>query len=164
MTDIVQQSNTDDYYFLIEANKLHAEVTISSDLWVAIPDIVTHVFKVLNAVEGDDGLEHVSILLTNDAHIQQLNSDFRNMDKPTNVLSFPSDEEEYIGDIAIAYETLEREAKEQDKDFIHHFIHMLIHGILHLYGYDHINNKDAEDMESLEIKILADMGIENPYI
>jgi probable rRNA maturation factor len=158
------ESETDDHYYLIEANHLHAEVTIDSDHWKSIPDVVTHIFRALNAIQGDEELEIVSILLTSDEKIQQLNRDFRNMDKPTNVLSFPSDEDDYIGDIAIAYETLEREAKEQDKDFIHHFIHMLIHGILHLYGYDHMNDNDAEKMESLEIKILADMGIENPYI
>ena len=160
MTD----TENDDHYYLIEASNLHAEVTIDCDDWKSVPDVVTHIFRALNAIQGDDDLEVVSILLTNDEKIQKLNRDFRNMDKPTNVLSFPSDEDEYIGDIAISYETLEREAKEQDKNFAHHFTHMLIHGILHLYGYDHMNDEDAEKMESLEIKILADMSIKNPYI
>ena len=108
--------------------------------------------------------EFISILLTNNAHIQHLNKEFRGKDKPTNVLSFPADEDDYLGDIAIAYETICAEAIEQDKKFDHHLIHMVIHGLLHLKGYDHEDDLEAEEMEALEIKILADMGIENPYI
>ena len=135
----------------------NTEISIEESAWNDIPDLKLHVKTVL-----DD--EKLTILLTNDNHIQQLNRDFRNKDKPTNVLSFPDGEDGYLGDIAIAYETIKREAEEQQKEIHHHFIHMLVHGLLHLKGYDHETDKDAEEMEALEIKILADMGIKTPYI
>ncbi len=143
----------DPYYFQIQ----NAEITIDDDAWLTLTDLRLSIEKVIND-------EQFSILLTSDTHIQQLNKDFRDMDKPTNVLSFPDDDDDYLGDIAISYKTLEREALEQEKDFYHHFTHMLIHGLLHLKGYDHMTNDEADEMESLEIKILADMGIKNPYI
>jgi probable rRNA maturation factor len=116
----------------------------------------------------------VSVLLTGDAFIQQLNKEYRGQDKPTNVLSFQSEElkagqyddvEEFVmlGDIAIALETIVAEANEQQKDLKHHLCHMTVHGALHLLGYDHIDDNEAEVMEGLEAKILADMGIDNPY-
>lgn len=117
----------------------------------------------LKQVQHND-ISEFSILLTNDPKIQQLNRDFRQTDKPTNVLSFPSDTQGYLGDIAIAFETIEREAIEQNKQLTHHVTHMIIHGILHLLGHDHMNDQEAEEMESLEIKILEDMGVKNPYI
>ena len=135
----------------------HAEISIEESAWNDISDLKSHIETVL------DG-EELSILLTNDGHIQQLNRDFRDKDKPTNVLSFPDGEDGYLGDIAIAYETIKREAEEQEKEIHHHFIHMLVHGLLHLKGYDHETDEEAEEMEALEIKILADMGIKNPYI
>lgn len=119
----------------------------------------------------------VSLLFTDDAHIHELNRDFRGRDKPTNVLSFPDtpfdadsledaadwQEPLLLGDIAIAKETLIREADAQGKTFEDHFCHLLAHGILHLMGYDHINEADAVKMETLETEILAIMGIDNPY-
>ena len=140
----------------------HAEVSIDETLWHKVGNLRDIIVRTLAKVLNDD--ERISILLTNDEHIQRLNHDFRQKDKPTNVLSFPSDEDDFLGDIAISFNTLEKEADEQDKEFIHHFIHMLIHGTLHLQGHDHIDDDDAEKMESLEIKILEDMGIKNPYI
>ena len=112
----------------------------------------------------DIGLCEVSILLTNDAAIQILNRDYRGFDKPTNVLSFPQDDDILLGDIAMAYETLEREAIEQDKTFHDHFTHLFVHGALHLLGYDHEEKHDQEDMEQQEIKILHGLGVENPYV
>nr|WP_321575865.1 rRNA maturation RNase YbeY [Sneathiella sp. P13V-1] len=119
----------------------------------------------------------ISLLYTDDGHIQELNRDFRGKDKPTNVLSFPDtplsnealaqsaawQEPLFLGDIAIAKETLIREAEEQSKSFEDHLSHLLLHGILHLVGYDHIEDDEAEEMEALEIKLLAKMGIDNPY-
>ncbi len=117
---------------------------------------------------------HLSIVFSNDDEVRNLNKLYRHMDKHTNVLSFPNlflDELEYLkpgqdphlGDIILAYETIEREAKEQDKDFIHHTKHLIIHGILHILGYDHIADDEADEMESLEIDILKDLNIKNPY-
>lgn len=112
-----------------------------------------------------------TILLTNDARILELNSQFRNQNKPTNVLSFPSGEEEpdhengklYLGDIAISFETVSREAAEAQKTLNHHLTHMIVHGILHLLGYDHETDEEAEEMERLEIEILHELDISDPY-
>lgn len=111
----------------------------------------------------------LSLLLTDDAAIRVLNRDHRGMDRPTNVLSFPQDDPEadaygpLLGDIAVAHETVAREAVEEDISFRDHFLHMIVHGFLHLVGYDHMNDDEAEEMESLETAILARLGIANPY-
>lgn len=100
--------------------------------------------------------------------IRALNRDYRDRDKPTNVLSFPSDYPSelnlsYLGDIAICAEVVNREAEEQDKPVDHHWAHMVIHGVLHLRGFDHIQAADAETMESLETLLLDRLGIPDPY-
>ena len=110
----------------------------------------------------------VSILLTNDEEQQELNKQYRKIDKTTNVLSFPllasnSDVFGLMGDISLAYETLEKEAKEQNISFENHFTHLIVHGFLHLLGYDHVNEKQALEMESFEVKILKSLRIANPY-
>ena len=122
----------------------------------------------------------LSICLTNDEEIQQINKLHRGMDKPTNVLSFPSlsDEEiqshlvegddipEYpvaLGDIIFALETIMREAEDQKKSLSDHFSHLCFHGMLHLLGYDHIEDDEAEEMEALEKSLLAKLSIDDPY-
>ena len=113
----------------------------------------------------------VSLLLADDDQLHALNLQFRGLDKPTNVLSFPSAqvdtpgdaEPQILGDIAISRQTLLREAAEQEKDIIHHVTHLLVHGLLHLLGYDHEDDEDATAMEKLEIDILGEMQISNPY-
>jgi len=108
--------------------------------------------------------EEVSISLVSDAQMKKINYQFRGKNKPTNVLSFPGLDQFFLGDIVIAYETLVREAKEQKKDFNNHLTHLILHSILHLLGYDHKEEKDAQKMEKLEIKILHQLGIQNPYL
>ena len=114
------------------------------------------------------GPAEISILLTGDAAQKALNRQWRNQDKPTNVLSFPDRAPfapvcGFIGDIALARETLEREAAQQQKSFGDHFTHLLVHGFLHCLGYDHENDADALVMETLETKILGHLGIDDPY-
>lgn len=115
----------------------------------------------------------MSVVLANDDLIQILNREYRNMDKPTNVLSFANLDADdpipeygpvHVGDIILSYQTIDREAKEQGKFFKDHFTHMLVHGTLHLLGYDHIDEHDATIMETLEIRILEKMNIQNPYM
>ena len=120
-------------------------------------------------------IKRISICLSDDAHIWALNKEFRGIDKPTNVLSFANiDFENFalendifseieIGDIIIALETLEREASLEKISLEDHFCHLLLHGFLHLCGYDHMDDEEAEYMENLEIKILAMLNIGNPY-
>ena len=117
----------------------------------------------------------VNLCLSDDSHVRQLNRDYRNKDKPTNVLTFanldfadfnaenePFDEIE-LGDIIVAYETMVREADEQGVSLRAHFCHLLTHGFLHLSGFDHIKTDEAAQMEQMETEILASIGIDNPY-
>ena len=104
----------------------------------------------------------LSVVFTDDEHIQALNFDYRNKDKPTNVLSFPQDGL-LLGDIVLALETITREAAEKSISFEHHVTHLIIHGFLHLQGYDHQTETDAAEMEALEIAALAALNIDNPY-
>ena len=103
-----------------------------------------------------------SVVFGDDAFVQTLNRDYRDKDKPTNVLSFPQ-ALPMLGDSIFAYETIEREAAEQEKSFEDHLLHLSIHSTLHLLGYDHIDDQEAEAMEAIEIKILASLGVKNPY-
>ncbi len=109
----------------------------------------------------------VTIVLSNDVEIQTLNRQYRAKNKPTNVLSFPDGEVvegvTQLGDIILAYETIVREAGEQGKKFKSHLTHLTIHGVLHLLGFDHEVEAEAEIMERYEIAILGSMGIANPY-
>ncbi|NBN65746.1 rRNA maturation RNase YbeY [Microvirga tunisiensis] len=111
----------------------------------------------------------LSLVFVDDARIQELNAEWRGKDKPTNVLSFPGGEPmngvfgPLLGDIIFAWETVAREAVEQDVSFDHHFSHLVVHGLLHLFGYDHQMDAEAEVMEDLERQILADLGIADPY-
>ena len=113
----------------------------------------------------------VSVRVVNANEMQQLNSEFREQDKPTNVLSFPagdieglpSDAGVPLGDIVVCAEIVRSEAKEQGKTDKAHWAHIVVHGTLHLLGYDHENEAQAMTMEALEIEILRDFGIENPY-
>lgn len=130
----------------------------------------------------DQGFE-IALLACDDDRIAALNSEFREKPAATNVLSWPAwdlsadedgsppeppecgihDQPEALGDIAIAFETCQREAREQGKSFDDHVTHLIVHSVLHLLGYDHMRDKDAALMEEIEIRILASMGLPNPY-
>ena len=110
----------------------------------------------------------LAVLLTDDASVRRLNAQWRGIDKPTNVLSFPPGEQfgtvKSLGDIAIAYETTARQAAEEHKPFDHHLAHLAVHGFLHLLGYDHDTGSSAATMEQLERVILARLGVPDPYL
>lgn len=118
--------------------------------------------RALGAVAGD-----VTLRLVDATESQDLNRRYRGKDKPTNVLSFPYDAEglevPILGDVVICAEVVEHEAAEQNKELRAHWAHMVVHGCLHLLGYDHQNDRDAEEMESREIRLLAELGFADPY-
>ena len=109
----------------------------------------------------------LAIVLSDDSAVRLLNRQWRGIDKATNVLSFPTEttdgEPQLLGDIVLAYETIAREARKESKPFAHHLAHLAVHGFLHLNGYDHERDEDAEAMEELERKILRRLAIADPY-
>ncbi|MBD1572257.1 rRNA maturation RNase YbeY [Vibrio sp. S17_S38] len=111
----------------------------------------------------------VTIRVVDTNESQQLNRDYRGIDKPTNVLSFPFEappevEIDLLGDLIICQQVVEREASEQNKPLNAHWAHMVIHGSLHLLGYDHIEDEEAEEMESIETEIMQKLGFDDPYL
>jgi len=159
------------------ANLPATEVLVTADSWVGESSAETIVHRAIEAaasmVDADTADAEVAVMLTDDAGIRTLNNNWRGIDKPTNVLSFPALQQErassdddaprMLGDIAIAYETTRKEADSEHKPFEHHLSHLAVHGFLHLIGYDHETDDDAEIMESLERDILAQLGIPDPY-
>lgn len=122
--------------------------------------------------------KEITVRIVDDAEIQQLNQQYRGKDKTTNVLSFPFEMPElvlpdgahidesmsnFLGDIVICAQVVKLESEEQNKLLGHHWAHMLIHGTLHLLGYDHIDDQEAEEMEGIEIAILQKLAIDDPY-
>lgn len=110
----------------------------------------------------------LTVRVVDEEEIRQLNRDYRDRDQPTNVLSFPFTpiegvEIDLLGDVVICAGIVAAEAVEQGKEAEAHWAHILVHGILHLCGYDHIDNNEAEEMEALEVKILSDLGVTDPY-
>ncbi len=138
-------------------------------------EVVPMAFAMADIPEKIGGRDvEFSVVLTDDETIRALNRDYRGKDKPTNVLSFAALDADEIfqlapgqpwptGDIVLAFETIEKEVLDTDKSFRDHYVHLLIHGTLHLLGYDHEEDNQAEIMENLEIRILRKYGIENPY-
>ena len=139
------------------------------DIADAIP-LVSEVEAWANAVLSHEGISdlEVTVRFTDEDESQSLNSEYRGKDRPTNVLSFPFEappgiEINLLGDLVICAPVISREAKEQGKQVRDHYAHMTVHGVLHLLGYDHMEDAEAQEMESKEIAILAQLGIENPY-
>lgn len=131
-------------------------------------DLLNYANLVLNE-KANEAME-VTIRLVDSEEIASLNKEFRKKDKPTNVLSFPSEIPDFVeispkllGDVIICPDVLIKEAKEQHKTYDNHFAHITIHGILHLLGFDHIKPEDAVIMEAIEIELLQTLGINNPY-
>lgn len=141
--------------------------TEAGDWSAVLPDAEALARAAALAALAREGLEGagVVILLTDDETVRDLNARFRDQDKPTNVLSFPAPEnpERLLGDVALAFGVCAREAGEQGKRLADHLQHLVAHGVLHLVGYDHMTDAEAETMESLERVILAGLGVSDPY-
>ena len=148
------------------------DIQIQSPLWDAQPlaaqtvrDAIAAVAATLSTADNE-----VSILLTDDKAIRLLNREWRGIDKPTNVLSFPAATTKasirmpLFGDIVMAYETLKRECDDEDRIFLHHLAHLTVHGFLHLIGYDHQVEAQAEEMERLESKIMTRLQMPDPHL
>lgn len=157
----------------MSAAAITVEITIESPPWGEEADRRPLIERVAAAVAARQELivpeaAELSLLLTDDARIRVLNRDWRGKDAATNVLSFPSaDEDEepgpLLGDVVVAHETVAREAAAEGRSFDDHFAHLLVHGLLHLFGFDHETDDEAEEMEALETEILAGLGIADPY-
>jgi probable rRNA maturation factor len=151
---------------------LAVDIVVESPLWKAqrgADAMLRRALAAAGALVPSDG--ELAVVLTDDAAIRALNRDWRGKDAATNVLSFPAKEARpdrraprLLGDIVIAYETVAREAAAEGKPFMHHLAHLAVHGFLHLVGYDHEANEDADAMEGLEIAILARLDVPDPYL
>ena len=146
---------------------IELDLRVADTVWSdAIADLETVCQTALNAAAAlDQTAGEVSVLLTDNAEIQTLNRDWRGKDKPTDVLSFPSDEMDkpFLGDIAVSFGVMQADATSRNLSLPQHLSHMLIHGFLHLLGHDHKDDTEAAEMEALEIAALATLGWPDPY-
>jgi probable rRNA maturation factor len=155
--------------------KLHIDIAANTDGWPDDEVLERLARKAVGAaasvakLDMPDGAE-LSLVFTDDAEMRAINAQWRGIDKPTNVLSFPAADiapgesaEQMLGDIVFARDTVEREAVLEGKRFEDHLTHLMVHGFLHLFGYDHMNEDDARVMEGLESRALAELGIADPY-
>jgi probable rRNA maturation factor len=151
---------------------MRVDVQVASDA-AGIPaseSIRDWVRKAVDETEPGRDVE-VSVRIVGQDEMHGLNRDYRDQDKPTNVLAFPAGDEGFappgerplLGDIVVCVEVVAREAEEQGKPLEHHWAHMLVHGTLHLLGYDHLTDREAEAMEALERRVLASLGVADPY-
>ncbi len=171
--------------------RINIDLEVKSKKWLALKNSENFVSKTCEKLilaseigkflqKKSNQLE-LSISLVSDAQIKKINQQFRGKNKATNVLSFSFLDENllraqgfakatkssshlFLGDIVLAFETIEKEAKKAEKKIEHHLSHLLLHGLLHLIGHDHENEKDAMIMEKIEIKILKNLKIPNPYL
>jgi probable rRNA maturation factor len=160
-----------------EPSRRCAEISVEDSRWRSISGLTDLLPKLVSDALAEAGLSpkthSVSVALLSDAEVRSLNRDFRGKDAPTNVLSFPAaplpaaPAESYgpvfLGDIALAYETVKHEAEAQAKSVLHHAGHLTVHGVLHLAGFDHGEDAEAERMEAAERAVLARSGISDPY-
>jgi probable rRNA maturation factor len=153
------------------------DIVVESKLWSGAPKAAITLRRAVAAAAAELSTKRaeLAIVLTDDSAIRLLNRDWRGVDAATNVLSFPTNSRPHpngdgrpgvphlLGDIVLAYETIAREARQEDKPFASHLAHLAVHGFLHLLGYDHERDDDADRMEKLERDILARLAIADPY-
>lgn len=151
------------------------DIRIDASAWPAEAELRAAVGRAITAAAREAKLAwpqsaELSLLFTDDRKMAEINGEWRAKPFATNILSFPGSDispgepaNAMIGDLVLAYETVEREAREQEKPFAHHLQHLLVHGFLHLFGYDHQTPEEAEAMEALERSILKNLGIGDPY-
>ncbi len=151
---------------MTDTNNFEIDIAVHEEKWEsALPGLCDLTKEAVNKTLSltETTATEISIVFANDTFIQDLNNRYRGKDKPTNVLSFPQDDDDSLGDIVLALETIEKEAIDQNKTLNAHTKHLIVHGTLHLLGLDHENKTDAAEMEALEIKVLKALGIKNPY-
>jgi probable rRNA maturation factor len=146
------------------------EITAESPHWERMPGARASIRAAIAAALADCEVDEVEVgvVLADDARVRELNRSWRGKDAPTNVLSFPAPEMQgesprFLGDIVLAFETIEREAADDGKPVSHHIAHLAVHGALHLLGFDHERDEEAEAMERREREILRRLGIADPY-
>ena len=165
-------------------------ISITENLWRQHPNISQKIKSLLKNIIPQTPLQiiinkkinlEISVLLTNNQQIQELNKNYRQKNQPTNTLSFPLLDHQKIkngnlnninpitnhlalGDIILSYQTILQESQKQNKSFEHHLFHLITHSLLHLIGFDHIKENNAKSMEDLEIRILSTINIKNPYL
>lgn len=154
---------------------MKVSVDVEDSSWQALPELEALTREAVVAALSEELPQQipveVALLFTGDAAIAEINSEWRGQNKPTNVLSFPAPEDmplpegenRPLGDIVLAFGVISREAREQGKSLRDHTAHLIVHGVLHLLGYDHETDAEAEDMEHREVQILKGMGISDPY-
>ena len=155
--------------------KIEVDLTVEAGSWPSETELAALTRRAIDGVlaalaEAEAADSELSVLFTDDAHVRVLNAGWRGKDQPTNVLSFPAFPHgprgvfpPLLGDIVLAAETVAREAQAEGKPLADHIAHLIVHGILHLIGYDHGSDAEAEEMERLERLILAGLGIPDPY-
>jgi probable rRNA maturation factor len=149
------------------------DVLVEADGWRDLPDVEDLASQAVEAAFAASPLAprdpvEVSLMLTDDAAVRELNREWRGQDKATNVLSFPAPALDVpairpLGDVALAFETVAREAQAEEKSLREHMLHLVVHGCLHLLGHDHDTPERAQEMEAVEIEALARLGVANPY-
>jgi len=150
------------------------DLMVEAGSWPAEAELAALARQAVDAVLAEIGAKasgsELSLVFSDDAHIRTLNAGWRGKDKPTNVLSFPAFPGDHrhmlppmLGDVVLAAETVAAEADAEGKPLAHHIAHLIVHGVLHLIGYDHETEAEAEEMEATERRVLARLGIPDPY-
>ncbi len=157
-----------------EGPRIGIDVLVEAGAWPARPALRRLVGRAVESLAAagivGDGAAELSVVFSDDARVRELNAAWRGKDKPTNVLSFPASgaprfggHPPMLGDVVLAFETVSAEARLEGKPLEHHIIHLVLHGLLHLLGYDHEQEGEAEEMEAIERRALARLAIPDPY-